>query len=336
MKKIKVLITDDSPFAREVIANILSSDEEIEIIGQAENGFKAIYMTRELKPDIVTMDIEMPMINGLEAIEKIMKINALPIIVVTSRSDAHVAYQAIINGALEVMEKPNVASDHKEFIKKIKTLSQVKISTPFKKPLNIGNIIKDKNKYLKAVPYRIIAIAASTGGPQALLTILSSLPENFPFPLLIAQHISFGFLEGMINWLSKFSKIKLKIAEEGEYIKEGYAYFIPPEKNMGIDKNSKLISILSTSVKDFYHPSCDLLLSSVGLNFGEKSVGVILTGMGDDGVQGIKEIKERGGFTIAQDENTSIIFGMPKIAIENSYINKITPLQGIAEELLKL
>lgn len=339
MQKTRVLIVDDSRLARDLIKAILLTDEEFAVIGEAGDGLEAIEKNKELKPDIITMDIEMPAMDGLEAIEKIMAVRAVPILVVTTYGDAKTAFAAISKGALDLVVKPDVNIEAAgEFIKKIKLLSKVKVFTHI-----AGKFGAAKRPPGPALPVikgeasadRAVAIASSTGGPDALSVILSMLPEKFPYPLLIAQHISDGFAKGMVEWLGNLTKVKIKVAEEGEALAAGTAYVSPSERHMAVS-GSKKISFTDRRPTDIYRPSCDILLSSVADAFGDRSVGIILTGMGNDGVMGMKRIKEAGGLTIAQDENSSVVFGMPKVAIENGFVDRVLPIENIGMELAKV
>lgn len=335
MGQIRVVVADDSSFAREVINAVLSTDSEIKVVGEAANGREAVEKVLELKPDIVTMDIEMPVMDGLEAIERIMASFAVPILVVTTRGDAHTAYAAISKGALDLVVKPEVNLDGaREFIDKIKMLSKIKVITHMKgkKSIREPKELK-KPEFSGGMSDRIVAIASSTGGPEALSIILSSLPGNFPCPIVIAQHISDGFVSGMVEWLKRIVKLNIKVAVEGETLCPGTVYFSPSEKHMEIT-NSKSVAFVARHSKDIYRPSCDVLLSSVARVYGSMGVGVILTGMGSDGVLGIKKIKEANGDTIAQDEKSSVVFGMPKVAIDSGCIDKILSIDEIAAELV--
>lgn len=336
MKKIRVLIADDSVLVRNLIRAIIEIDPEMEVAGEASNGFEAVEKARNLRPDIVTMDIEMPVMDGLQAIEQIMAENALPILVVTSRGDAKTAYAAISKGALDLVLKPDLNVEAaQEFAIKLKLLSKVSVishisgrlgrrpSAPPEMPVS-SEIFSDQ----------IIAIASSTGGPDALSIILSRLPETFPLPIVIAQHISDGFVSGMVGWLRTLSRIEIKVAMNGEYLRPGTAYVCPSEHHMQVNRSKRIIFV-ERHAKDIYRPSCDVLLSSVAESFGKKAIGVILTGMGNDGVAGIIRIREAGGWTIAQDEKTSVIFGMPKLAIERGGIDTVLPLEAISGEIVR-
>ncbi|MBI5076110.1 MAG: chemotaxis-specific protein-glutamate methyltransferase CheB [Nitrospirae bacterium] len=336
MKKVRVLIADDSALARSLIRSIIEMDPEMEVAGEASNGLEAVEKARSLHPDIITMDIEMPVMDGLQAIEQIMAAHAIPILVVTSRGDAKTAYAAIAKGALDLMLKPDLNIEAaKEFAAKLKLMSRVSVISHISGRLSRRHPAGPETPaFNKNCSDRIIAIASSTGGPGALSIILSHLPEKFPVPIVIAQHISDGFVNGMIGWLRTLSQVELKMATHGEYLMPGTAYFCPSENHMKIDRSKKIIFV-ERQADDLYRPSCDILLSSVAASFGRKAIGVILTGMGNDGVAGITKIREAGGWTIAQDENTSVVFGMPRLAIESGGIDTVLPLEEIGEEIVR-
>lgn len=337
MAPIKVLVVDDSLLTQEIITVIFDSEEEIEVVGVANNGFEALEFLESEKPDFITMDISMPEMDGMEAIEKIMAKNPIPILVISDVTDSKVAFVALTHGALEVLPKswlqPEKASD---LINKIKLLSKVKVIR------HIGSKPKPEQKDEKGednekIPQfdYIVSIACSTGGPKALSAILSNLPPFFPFPILISQHIDSEFVESLIEFLNDASPLRILKGEEGESPQAGKVYISPGNKHMAVD-NLGLITLIEPEHGEIYHPSCDRLLSSVAEAFGDKSIGIILTGMGSDGVEGMQRIKESGGQTIAQDENTSVIFGMPSVAIEKKCIDHVLPLQKISTFLIEL
>ena len=336
MKKIRVLVTDDSALVRDLIRMMIQGDPELEVVGEAANGLEAVEKVRQLRPDIVTMDIEMPVMDGLQAIERIMSENAVPILVVTTRGDAKTAYTAISKGALDLVVKPDVSIEAaQDFTERLRMLSKVKVLTHLS-GRSLGRRATDVVSAPGAVPAGVVvAVAASTGGPDALSIILSRLPAGFPVPIVIAQHMSDGFVSGMVGWLKTVSRVEIKVAEDGELLKPGVAYVCPSEQHMRISGARKIVFV-ARHPKDVYRPSCDTLLASVGEVCGAKAVGVILTGMGNDGVAGIRKIKQSGGTTLAQDEKTSVIFGMPNLAIEDGFIDRVLPLEDIAAEIVRV
>ncbi len=340
MAKYRVLVVDDSQIARMAIIEHLSQDDEIEIVGFARNGKEAIEKVKEFKPSLVTMDINMPIMGGLETIEQIMAYNPVPVLVVTSRGDADTAYSAISKGALEVIPKPEIGIENSEdLIRKVKLLCKVKVISHLR-----GRHVNESRKQRVAIlsktvpedkrPEKAIAIASSTGGPKALLKILSGLPENLTTPVFIAQHIPAEFVNGLAEWLNGESKLRVKEGERGELIQAGVVYISPVNETMVIN-NKNRIELYTQVAGSVYFPSCDYLLATAARTYTDKCMGIILTGMGNDGAQGISDIKQNGGITIAQDEESSIVFGMPKVAIERGGINKVLPLEKISQEILR-
>lgn len=349
-----MLIADDSQMVRDMLADILGSDPGISVVGLAENGLQAIEQTRLLKPDIVAMDINMPVVGGLEAIESIMSVTPVPILVITDLDHAQIAFSALSKGALDVYHKsfysPGMAA---ELIAKVKLLSKMKVirhilpkewdasvgvhssaqrksvAPPSPAPERVGG----RREHQKA--FQVVAIASSTGGPRALAQIFSGMRAGFPLPIVVAQHISDGFVNGLVEWLDSVTPVKVKFAADGELLQENHIYFAPERMHITVKANGRL-ALADAALEDLLHPSCDLLLASAGEAFGAQSLGVILTGMGDDGVQGLRSMRQRGGYTVAQDESTSVVFGMPKVAIDNGLIDKVCPLGEIGGLLQQL
>jgi len=348
---IRVLVADDSAFARDVIRELLNDDPRIVIAGEAANGADALEQTMSLKPDIITMDIQMPVMDGFEAIKQIMACAPTPILVLTSLQDSDLAYKAVAFGALEVMEKPKLTLTAKnQLISKILFLSKVKVIRHLKDHVQILNTLQtfsgmDKiiarkaqqtvKSCISGPPQAIIAIASSTGGPKALAVILSQIPANFPAAILIAQHIGAGFSSGLATWLGNISPLIVTIASHKEPVCASHVYIPPDNHHMEISKSGEIL-LSPKNEKTVYTPSADLLLSSVASFVKERAIGVVLTGMGRDGSSGIAAIYNGGGATIAQNEQSSIIFGMPKAAIETGCINKIVALEDIPSILQSL
>ena len=338
MGRIKVVVVDDSKLARELIRAVLSTDDDIKVVAEAVNGEDAIEKVALFKPDIVTMDIEMPVMDGLKAIEEIMALHAVPILVVTTRDDAQMAYAAIQKGALDLVEKPDVNLEGAaEFISKIKMLSKIRVITHIRSKHIAGAINQDLPAFIPANgnSEKLVAVAASSGGPEALSILLSGLPAKFPCPVVIAQHMSDGFITGMVEWLRKTTLLNVLVGADGDVLEAGTVYVSPSEKHMQIKEGGR-ISLVARRSADIYRPSCDKLLTSAAAVYGPKGIGIILTGMGRDGVLGIKSIKEAGGTTIAQDEKTSAVFGMPRAAIEGGYVDSVLPIEDISSGIAGL
>ncbi len=336
MKPIRVLIVDDSAFVREFLTELLSADREIEVVGEACNGVEALEKIPVLLPDLVTMDIEMPEMNGMLAIEHIMGGKyALPILVITSLEDAHTGYEAIIRGALEVMPKPDIDRKAAEyFVHRVKLLSKVKVVRHIRHGTDVMVKNHDVKRYVtgKAKP-EIIAIASSTGGPGALLKLFAGLKAPLDVPLVAAQHIAHGFDAGLVEWLNKETpNSEVKLGTEGERVKPGVIYISPSYGHMEINLCGS-IDISPLQPDDIYIPSCDRLLKSVARSYGQAGMAIVLTGMGNDGTAGIMAIKKAGGKTIAQDEASSVIYGMPMAAAESGCIDEVLSLNAIRRHL---
>ncbi len=342
-KIIRVFVVEDSPLMCKILTTLLNNDPQILVVGVALDGKEALDLLPHLKPDIITLDMDLPVIDGLEVTRQVMAFHPTPILIVSSsvfKTGMEKVFRAISFGALDVMDKSDLISkgerkSGEELIEKIKNLTRVKpldreflgfreekAGTEFKKPK--GGCI-----------HRIVAMVASTGGPQALIKILKSLPENFPCGIVIVQHIASGFLPGMVDWLNKECKIKVKIGEDQETIRPGVAYIAPDHFQMRVVEGGR-ISLSDEPPTNGHRPSGDILLESVAKVYGKGSIGVILTGMGKDGAIGIKMIKQFRGRTIAQEEKSCVVFGMPHAAIETGAVDRILPPERIAEELLCL
>jgi len=338
MEIIKVLIVDDSVVVRMQIASLLSPHSDIKIVGEARNGEEAIELAEKLAPHVITMDLHMPVMNGQEAIEEIMSSKAAPILVISDAEESDTAFKAISAGALALYPKGQLADDNgKEFVQKIRLLSKVKVIKHIRRRRPKVNPIPEKFELPSGKARngnKVLAIASSTGGPKALSIILEQLPEDFPCPIVIAQHIADGFVPGLAQWLNGMSKINVKVAEDGEDLKPGTAYLSIPEKNLVL--SGEKVKYLPTESNDIYHPSCNKLLSSVAATYGRDSIGVILTGMGDDGVIGLKQIKSCGGKTFAQDKDSSVVYGMPRVAMEEGAADKTIPIREMASAICRL
>ncbi|MFH1562128.1 MAG: chemotaxis response regulator protein-glutamate methylesterase [Nitrospirota bacterium] len=344
---VKVLIVDDSAVIREAILNTLESEEGIKVIGTASNGKEAIDLIPELKPDIITMDIVMPIMDGLTATEHIMAYHPTPILVITSLlpQDMKIAFKVLNAGALDVIERPTISElskpaskIRKQLIDKVKLFAGVKVITHLggrlpKKEISVGPV--EQVGPIGQVHFKIIAIASSTGGPKTVRKILAKLPKDFSIPIVIVQHISPGFTKGLVDWWNNECAIEIKEGKDGEKLCKGTVYVAPSYVNMTVTKDEK-IKLEDTPPVGGHKPSGNVLLSSVAKVYGQSAIGIILTGMGDDGAIGIKAIREAGGFTIAEDEASCAIFGMPKVAIEMGVIDKVLPLDAIPDEIIRI
>ncbi len=344
-KKIRVVIVDDSAFMRTAIERMLKTDPSIEIVGSAANGVEAIDRTVRLKPDVVTMDVEMPIMDGLQALKEIMRIRPTPVVMVSSltHEGAKVTLDALDLGAVDYVPKPgsafstNILQLKTELVEKIHNAANskphaVKLEfTP--KPNNTVKHFSVKDDSIK----KAIFIGASTGGPPAIQKILTSLDSNLPAPVIIAQHMPKAFTTAFASRLNMVCRIKVKEAFDGEQLQNSIVYICPGDCQTRVIRNLDgrcNFSITSNEVeKEQFAPSINVLFFSAAKEFAQNAIGIILTGMGEDGVRGLKNIKLMGGLTIAQDRASSVVYGMPRAALEQQAAVRIINLDDIANEI---
>lgn len=344
-KRIRVVIVDDSLVAREMLAQILASDSAIEVVGIAADGLAGAEMVERLRPDLVTMDIHMPKLDGLGATERIMAYAPTPILVVSSSVYAEGmgrAFEALGAGALEVVKKPeprdwaDLERIGREIIRSVKVLSRVRVVTHItgRRSERVRTTAATAAVREKVGAGSLVAIGSSTGGPSALVTVLGGLPAGFSSPVVVTQHIADGFIPGLVAWLSNSTPLRVKAAEDGETLEPGTVYLAPTGVNAEVA--GERVHFSTPRPGQLYVPSADTLFESVARSCGRRAVGVILTGMGADGANGLKLMRERGAATIAQDEPTCVVWGMPRAAVELEAAATVLPLGGIADEIARL
>jgi len=342
---VKVLIVDDSAFMRNTISSMIAADPDLEVVGIARDGIEAIDKVASLKPDIVTLDVEMPRMDGIEALKHIMSKTPVPVLMVSSLTTdgAEVTLDALDMGAVDFI--PKNLSDLSINIVKIKDILLDKLKTIGRKGLVRRKKLVNAKPLIMPTPIQykshrktgIVAIGSSTGGPKALQMVISIIPKDFPVPILIAQHMPPAFTGPFAERLNQISALEVKEAEDGEPINKGMVYIAPGGKHMGI-KRKKItessIAISSDNGKYIYKPSADYLMLSITEAFSGQVLGVILTGLGNDGTEGMKEIKNKGGRTIAESEESCVVYGMPKSVVEAGVADKIVKIDEIAGEII--
>jgi two-component system chemotaxis response regulator CheB len=339
---IRVLVAEDSATAREILVALLSSDPEIEVVGTARNGCEVVEMTRALKPDLVTMDIHMPEMDGFEATKRIMIETPTPIVIITASldvNDVKVSMEALRVGALALLDKPALGAADFEaaaarMIETVKTMAGVKVVRHW-----ASRAASPKQSYTQpedrpaGARVRLVAIAASTGGPAALARVFADLPGQFPVPIIVVQHITRGFVGGLATWLNGSCALQVKIAAEGQSLEGSSVYLAPDDAHLGVDSNLKVRLNHGEPINGF-RPSATFMFQSVAKALGPAAASIVLTGMGQDGVAGLQDVRAVGGRIAAQDEASSVVFGMPGATIAQGLADRVLPVSGIGEWLL--
>jgi two-component system, chemotaxis family, protein-glutamate methylesterase/glutaminase len=379
MASLKVLIVEDSGLVAGIIKETLESDRQISVVGVAANGQEAIELVPQLKPDLITMDVWMPVKDGFATVEWVMANKPTPILVITSsklKEDVQISLRMLAAGALDVIEKPALTDDNqwrsyrRELISKVKLLATVRVITHVRgkagntaplraattatlpsvpKPLESKPPVPVKSSEPKPAPslirngtnpfpvashYQVVAIASSTGGPTALMRVLNKLPADFPCPILIVQHISEGFTQGLVDWLGREVKLKIRMAQDNDLPTPGTILVAPDRRDMLVLPNRKIATRRDTG--NILCPNADALMESIAEVYSAQAIGVVLTGMGNDGAKGLKKMWDAGAYTIAQDEASSLIYGMPRAAALAGGVREILPLEDVTARLLEL
>jgi two-component system chemotaxis response regulator CheB len=338
---IRVLIVDDSATVRALLRFILESDPEIQVIGMAPTGVEGVRQTLALKPDLITMDVYMPGLDGFEATRQIMEQRPTPIVIVSSgveHSEMMVTFNAMQAGALEVIGKPagvmhpNYPELSQQLITTVKLMSEVKVIRRYRSVMSPRPVVRSVPAER---PLTLLAIGASTGGPAALNLLRKGLPVEFPLPVLVVQHMTVGFMGGLVSWLQLESRLQIKIGEDGERVRPGKVYFAPDDTHIQMIGHG-ILGLSQGAPVNHVRPSANVLFDSVARVYGGEAVGILLTGMGEDGASGLKAMHDRGSPTIAQDEATSAVYGMPKAAMELGAADQILPIGQIPGALLAL
>lgn len=337
---IQALLAEDSKTTAELLRQMLESDPGIRVVGTAVNGEEAVAMARDLKPHVIVMDVHMPLVNGFEATQRIMTEFPTPIVIVSSTVDVHekaVSMKALELGALALMEKPKgpghseFEAECRHFLSTVRALSAVKVVRRWANH-NVAARPRTPSTSPGRALAEVVAIAASTGGPAALHRLLSAVPPNFDAPVLIVQHMAAGFIEGFAEWLDAGTRLNVRVARHGMRLESGTVYVAPDDRQLGLS-DPLTIDVNSELPIDGFRPSGTHLFRSVAAHYGSKALGVILTGMGRDGVEGLRHLRGAGGRVIAQDEATSVVFGMPGVAVAAGLAHEVLPLELIGPRL---
>ncbi len=343
---IRVLIVDDSATIRAMLQRVLSEDPNIVVVGVAVDGEEAIRKTLELSPDVITMDIFMPRLDGYEATRRIMYEKPTPIVVVSSAVDSPelmVAFKAIQAGALDVVQKPAVigaAADasHRRLVSVVKSMSEVRV-VRHRRQVEVISAPRPMSTLPPVVSHTqktsLVVIASSTGGPAALQQILTELSPDFPAPIVVVQHMSAGFTAGLVRWLQSSTGLKLTIARHGERMEAGTVYFADEGRHLEIGVMNRLF-YRDTPPVHYVRPSATVLFASAARQTPSEVIGVVLTGMGEDGVEGLRAMHDAGSLTIAQDQATCVVYGMPGAAVKAGAIDHILPIESIGKKLNEL
>ena len=350
---IKVLVVEDSAVVRELLIHLLGSDPELQVVGSASNGEEALEAVKGKRPDIITMDIHMPKMDGLEATRRIMETIPTPIVVVSGSSnpqESEASFRAIEAGALAMVQKPRAwghpahEAGAKELIQTVKLMSEVKVVRRWARqraeeepsavlvPRGVASLPMPE-----ALPaeIKLVAIGASTGGPLVIQTILSLLPKHFSVPIVIVQHMAPGFVAGFAEWLGQSCGLPVHIPVHGEQLLAGHVYVAPDGFQMSVEHGAR-VGLNQDEAENGLRPSVSYLFRSVARVYGPKAVGVLLTGMGKDGANELKLMKERGSLTLVQDRESSVVHGMPGEAITIDASTYVLAPAGIAAALSRL
>jgi len=340
--QVRVLVVDDSALIRKIITGLLENDPEIKVIGTADNGESAIEMNNSLAPDVITMDIEMPVLDGLTALQRIIATNPKPVIMLSAhtRHGAEATFKALEFGAVDFVPKPT--SQESSWADAIGEQLRSKVKSAYKsKIVAAGQILVSEKKGRefdkKDASSKIVGIGTSTGGPTALIHIFQSMPKNFPSSILVVQHMPEGFTKSFADRLNSSSHLKVKEAEDRDLVMPGCGYVAPGDQHIEIEenKNKRYVRVFRGEKVSGHRPSIDVLFDSLAETIGRNAVGVIMTGMGKDGAEGIVKIKTAGGRTIAQNEDTSVVYGMNRVAIEKGGIDAVVPLSEIPKKIVE-
>jgi two-component system, chemotaxis family, protein-glutamate methylesterase/glutaminase len=342
--RIRVLVVDDSALMRKLIPRILEADGSIEVVGTAMDGAFALKKIEDLKPDVVTLDLEMPRMDGLECLRKIARQHPVPVIVVSthSKQGAYATFKALALGAIDFVAKPReAAAGHLEtiaadLVERIKVAYRVRGHQPTTRVLPEPQQVHKSGHHASIPANRVIAIGISTGGPNALQYLFSQLPADLPACFVVVQHMPEGFTDMFARRLDDCSALEIMEARSGDLLLCGRVLICPGNRHMMVRRMPRgdMVVLSDSQPVNGHRPSADVLFHAVAQEFGPNVVGVLMTGMGEDGAEGLGAIRTAGGLTVAQSEESCVVSGMPRAAIVKGYVNRIVPLEGLGAFLV--
>ena len=347
MDRIKVLVVDDSAFYRQTISGILKTSSRLEVIGTASNGSDAIRFVTRSRPDVITLDLEMPMMDGFTFLRWLMTNAPIPVVVISSRSESNNVFKALEWGAVDFIAKPTqrasmeIMNLQADLVTKVEMAASISTAKLYQKYQSKTRNAEPARPAPAGIRYQslvqMVAIGASTGGPPAVQSIITQLPKDFSAAVVVAQHMPPGFTLYFAERLAKSAKLPVKEGAEGDRVEAGRVYICPGGYHMQLhsSRNGVQIELKPRTDSDKYTPSVDRMMVSTAEVYGNKVLGILLTGMGSDGKLGMQAIKKKGGTTIAESEETSVVFGMPKEAISLGVVDKILPLYQIPNEVIR-
>jgi two-component system chemotaxis response regulator CheB len=332
-RAIRVLVADDSELLRQLLASVVASEPGFEVVAVAADGNEAAALARTLHPDVITMDLNMPDADGFSGIARIMAETPTPILVLTGNPAEAVGFRALSLGALDILEKPHAQADLGEYgallRSRLRLLAGVKVIRHLR-----GLRERRPQPPEAAARVELVVVGASLGGPRALASLLRGLPAAFPAPIAIVQHIADGFTEGLASWLASESRLRVREARDGDPLLPGRVLVGPSGRHLVIGEG--VVRLSDAPPVDTFKPSVTPLFATAARRYGARACGVLLTGMGRDGAEGLRLLKEAGGPTLAQDESTSAVFGMPRAAIELGAVDRVLPIEEIPRVLVEL
>jgi two-component system, chemotaxis family, protein-glutamate methylesterase/glutaminase len=337
----RVLVVDDSPSSRRLLTHVLNRDRDISVVGEAANGAEAVRMTARLLPDLVTMDVQMPVMDGFEATRRIMRETPTPILMISAMQPDEVAwsFKAIEAGALTVLAKPpGPLSPQFEaladtLVRTVKELAQVKVVTRHL-PRALGSPAA-RTAGRPGAEVKVVAIGASTGGPAALAKVVAGLPARFAVPVLVVQHIGGGFDRGLVEWLDGVGRLPVTLATQGKTLEPGTIYVSPHDRHLGVSRAGRILLSDAPPIGG-HRPSATHLFHSVASAFGPNAIGVIMTGIGTDGCDGIRILRQMGGTVLAQDRESCVVYGMPRAVVDAGLADHVVSLDSLAEIIASL